>query len=596
MTVQTMSDAKKPNVQVAQPRRLIKLLISAMGRLTPKETYEWRGLLGLPHFEFLDWPSRLVLAGKPVAATFASPHDDPELLRQLIRRPCWSNMSDSFEMLVAANPATPDPISARIAKSDFNQVDGPIARAVHCGSIYQSLVRHYSRKQVRELLATGSKWDRRKLTESPDCPPSNLPALLVELDHDRFMSIDATVPWLEKMAVHSDIEIRAGVARHPNCPQTLRRRILDDLVETATSDELPYRAGVLAASNPYCTTHDLETLGALPCWEIMAAVAANPACPESLRKSLEENIPLALKKSEDELLDEEGNVFSLLWQPLVNFPKTVLAHLVTKGWLNALLDPVEYSMHEIIHHPSWPWDDDDVIGHEIFHEYLQRWGDKGIFDDDSYLGERFLEPLVKSIINDSRNQDSPWWMAPVILLKMARSPYISSRWLKAIATYRNSYDDNPDVVLNLAIAVAINHPKFKKGDLDALSDGESICLRPRESDYWKSELSKVGQGEREAIERASPLWIKDSRRRIQNPECLPDACKLLVLACGNVSQEAMIAAASSDEWEERAAVALNPRIGDESLLPLLSDANREVAKCARRASAIRRTNSFSASR
>lgn len=441
---------------------------------------------------------------------------------------------------------------------------------IRSGSIYQPIIRRYSADEVQLIIDTGNVWKRRRLTESCDCPSEILPLLLVELNHERFATLDVSIDQLHIWSNSDNENIRAGVARHPNCPPEIRRGILDALIRNTTENE-SRNSGGLAASNPTCTEADLEALAETPYWEVLASVAVNPGCSSKLRKKLDKRLQSAFADVDD--LSSGG----------VNFPSAAFQAMFKTKWLRELEemgDPAEYNMHTIAKHPNWPWNDNEVLSNKVFLAYFAMWGVQECIWQDDYLGDRFLEPLVKYAIADNIEGTGSWGPCNV-LAKMARSPHATPAWLRELAKESNRNSCDPQVRDNLTIAIAVNHPKFPAADRERLADGDALCRALRTSRFWASEIADLTADGHQALANGDPIWINPNAKLIKRVEEMPKVLRWICIAAGRASNIFTNRAATSVDWEERAAAASSCKISTKALRKLATDPNRIVSDCAR---------------
>lgn len=560
----------------AQFSHHVKLELS---KLRASEVAAWKPLLGLPHLEYLDWPARVALSGRSVLATFGSTVVSPETLRELIRRPSWRSDDETeledfaLRVILAANPATPQDIAQAIIDESIPDMlhDREIVSGIRSGTIYDPFVRRYDATEVGRILESGNEWERRRLTESPDCPSEKLLGLLAELNHDRFATLDVATDKLISWSKSDNEDVRAGVARHPNCPPKLKREILDTLIQDAVKNHSS-NSGVLAASNPDCTEVDLNDLVASSCsWMVMAAAAVNPRCPSKLRKQLDKRLRTAFA-------DEDW-----LNPGFINFPSAAFQAMFKTKWLRDLIemgDPAEYNMHTIATHPNWPWDDNEVIGHRVFLGYFAMRGVQECIWDEDYLGDLFLVPLIEYAIADNLD-GTPSWGPCHVLSKMARSPNATPEWLCELSkeSNRNQRDEFTPLD-NLTIAIAVNHPKFPKEVLVELADGEALCQAPRTSKYWEMEFAQLSEDGRQAIANNDPLWIRADQKSLRRFDEMPEVLKWICIASGKAPRKHIQSAAESVLWECRAAAAKSGKISKAMLNRLAEDPNSAVADCA----------------
>lgn len=558
-----------------------------LSKLRASEVASWKSLLGLPHLEYLDWPARVALSGKSVLATFSSTVVSQKSLRELIRRPGWRSDNDieyedfALRVILAANPLTPQDIAQAIIDEYIPDElhDREILSGIRSGTIYDPFVRRYEPEEVQRVLESGNEWKRRRLTESPDCPSEKLPLMLAELDHDRFATTNVATDNLMAWSNSENEDVRAGVARHPNCPPEIRRAILDTLIQDFVSKR-SRNSGVLAAANPDCLEADLEAIASGQCtWRDLATIAVNPRCTSKLRKRLDKRLRSAF------------TYVDWLNPGIVNFPSAAFQAMFKTKWLqemDEMGDPAQYNMNTIATHPNWPWHDDQVIGNRLFLAYFATWGVQECIWDADYLGDWFLIPLIKYAISENLEGTGSWSPCHVIA-KMARSPNATAEWLCELAKESNRNQDGYFSPLdNLAIAVAVNHPKFPKDVLAELADGEALCQAPRTSKYWEKEFALLSEDGRQAIANNDPLWIRVDQKSLRRFDEMPEVLKWICIASGKAPLKHIRSAAESVLWECRAAAATSGKISKAMLNRLAKDPNMVVADCAQ-AELIRRT-------
>lgn len=549
-----------------------------LSKLRASEVVAWMPLFGLPHLEYLDWPARVALSERSVLATFSSPVISSKTLGELVARPSWRSDDESevedlaLRVIVAANPATPLDIAEAIIDSSIPDSLNDLAmlRGIRTGAIYEPFVRRYEAAEVKEILESGNVWERRRLTESPDCPSEKLLILLAELDHDRFATLDVATDKLISWSKFDNEDVRAGVARHPNCPPKLKREILDTLIQDAVKNHSS-NSGVLAASNPDCTEVDLNDLVAsYSSWKVMVAAAVNPRCSSKLRKRLDKQLRIAFA-------DASG-----LNPGIVNFPSAAFQAMFKTKWLRDQFengDLAEYNMHTIATHPNWPWDDNEVIGHQVFLAYFAMWGVQECICEEDYLGDRFLVPLIEYAIADNLD-GTPSWGPCHVLSKMARSPNATPEWLCELSKESNRHQRDESNLDNLTIAIAVNHPKFPKEALAEFADGEALCQAPRTSKYWEMEFAQLSEDGRQAIANNDPLWIRADQKSLRRFDEMPEVLKWICIASGKAPRKHIQSAAESVLWECRAAAAKSGKISKAMLNRLAEDPNSAVADCA----------------
>ncbi len=550
-----------------------------LSKLRASEVVAWKALFGLPHLEYLDWPARVALSGRSALATFCSPVISAGTLRTLVKRPCWRSDDESevedlaLRVIVAANPATPLDIAEAIIDSSVPDSlnDRAMVRGIRTGTIYEPFVRRYEAAEVKKILESGDVWKRRRLTESPDCPSEKLLMLLAELNHDRFATLDVATDKLISWSKFDNEDVRAGVARHPNCPPTLKREILDTLIQDAVKNHSS-NSGVLAASNPDCTEVDLNDLVASSCsWMVMAAAAVNPRCPSKLRTRLDKKLRTAFADAD------------WLNPGIINFPAAAFQAMFKTNWLRDRIemgDPAEYNMHTIATHPNWPWGDNEVIGHRVFLDYFAMWGVQECIWEEDYLGDRFLVPLIEYAIADNLD-GTPSWGPCHVLSKMARSPNATPEWLCELSKESNrNQRDEFSPLDNLTIAIAVNHPKFPKEALAELADGEALCQKPRTSKYWEKGFAQLSEDGRQAIANNDPFWIRADQKSFRRFDEMPEVLKWICIASGKAPLRHIRSAAESVQWECRAAAAKSGKISKAMLNKLAADPNSAVSECA----------------